>query len=111
MIRLFLLVLLLAGCAAKEEDPFEDYTFGSVTLEYNGFCGRFGTWGDDFDGDFWEVGYGNTLTVAEKDLFDYTFAIIRSAKESSFKVDSDGNPTEDTFFYAGVVKTFDLFSN
>ena len=55
--------------------------------------------------------HGPKLTVAEKDLFDYTFAIIRSAKDSSFKVDSDGNPTEDTFFYAGVVKTFDLFSN
>ena len=95
-----------------DQKPIEaDYTFGSVTLEYNGFCGRFGTWGDDFDGDFWEVGYGNTLTVAEKDLFDYTFAIIRSDQDLSFKVDSDGNLTEDTFFYAGVVKTFDLFSN
>lgn len=40
---------------------------------------------------------GHTLTVADKDL--------------SFKVDSNGNPMEDTFFYAGVVKTFDLFSN
>ncbi len=95
-----------------DQQPIEaDYTFGSVTLEYNGFCGRFGTWGDDFNGEFWEVGYGGTLTVAEKDLFDCSFAIIRSDKDLSFKVDSAGNPTEDTFFYAGVVKTFDLFSN
>ena len=70
-----------------------------------------GSWGKDFDGSYWELGYGNTLTVAEKDLFDYTFAIICSDKDLSFKVNSNGNPTEDTFFYAGVVKTFDLFSN
>ena len=30
MFRLLILVLLLAGCAAKEKDPFEDCTFGSV---------------------------------------------------------------------------------
>jgi hypothetical protein len=32
-------------------------------------------------------------------------------EDLAFKVDSNGNPTEDTFFYAGIVKTFDLFSN
>lgn len=88
-----------------------DYTFGSVKAEYNGFYGLIGSWGKDFDGSYFEVGYGSTLTVADKDLFDYTFAIIRSDKDLSFKVDSNGNPTEDTFFYAGVVKSFDLFSN
>ncbi len=88
-----------------------DYTFGSVTLDYAGFYGLWGTWGDDFDGDYFEVGYGNTLTVADTDLFDYTFAIIRSDKDLSFKVDSNGNPDTDTFFYAGVTKTFDIFSN
>ncbi|MGI9342593.1 MAG: TorF family putative porin [Gammaproteobacteria bacterium] len=89
----------------------QDYTFGSVTLEYNGFYGLVGSWGDDFDGTYFEVGYGSTLTVADKDLFDYTFAIIRSDEDLSFKVDSNGNATEDTFFYAGVVKYFELFSN
>jgi len=95
-----------------DSSPVEaDYDFLTVTLDYNGFYGLIGTWGKDFNGDYWEIGYGNTLTVADKDLFDYSFAIIRSDKELSFKVDSNGNPTEDTFFYAGVVKTFDLFSN
>jgi uncharacterized protein (TIGR02001 family) len=88
-----------------------DYTFGSVTLEYNGFYGQWGTWGDDFDGDYFEVGYGSTLTIGDKDLFDYTFAIIRSDEDLSFKVDSNGNPDDDTFFYAGVTKSFDIFSN
>jgi uncharacterized protein (TIGR02001 family) len=89
----------------------QDYTFGSITLEYNGFYGMVGDWGDDFTGTYVEIGYGSTLTVADKDLFDYSFAIIRSDEDLSLKVDSNGNPTEDTFFYAGVVKHFDLFSN
>jgi uncharacterized protein (TIGR02001 family) len=97
------------GPTATSRD--QDYTFGSITLDYNGFYGLVGNWGNDFEGTYFEVGYGNTLTVADKDLFDYTFAIIRSDKDLSFKVDSNGNATEDTFFYAGVVKTFDLFSN
>jgi len=89
----------------------QDYTFGSITLEYNGFYGMVGDWGDDFTGTYVEIGYGSTLTVADKDLFDYSFSIIRSDEDLSLKVDSNGNPTEDTFFYAGVVKYFDLFSN
>lgn len=76
-------------------------------LEYDLYAG----YAIDVSDDFWEIGYGKTLTVADKDLFDYSFAIIRSDKDLSFKVDGNGNPTEDTFFYAGVVKTFDLFSN
>jgi uncharacterized protein (TIGR02001 family) len=88
-----------------------DYTYFAATVEYAGFYGKLGSWGDDFNGDYWEIGYGNTLSVADKDLFDYTFAIIRSDKNLSLKDDSNGNPTEDTFFYAGVTKTFDLFSN
>jgi uncharacterized protein (TIGR02001 family) len=91
--------------------PIEsDYTFFAATLEYAGFYAKLGTWGDDFKGDYWEIGYGNTLSVADKELFDYAFAIIRSDKNLSFKVDNSGNPTEDTFFYAGLTKTFDIFS-
>jgi uncharacterized protein (TIGR02001 family) len=89
----------------------QDYTFGSVTLEYNGFYGLVGNWGNDFEGTFFELGYGNTLTVADKELFDYSFAFVRSDDDLSFKVDSNGNPNEDTFFYAGVVKSFGLYSN
>jgi uncharacterized protein (TIGR02001 family) len=87
-----------------------DYTFGSITFEYANFYGKWGTWGDDFDGDYYEVGYGNTLTVGDTDLFDYTFALIRSDKDLSFKVDGNGNPTSDTFFYAGATKTFKFFN-
>lgn len=85
-----------------------DYDFLSITLERRGFYGRFGTWGKDFDGDYWEAGYGNTLTVGDRTLFDYQFAIIRSDENLSLEVDADGRPTENTFFYAGIVKTFGL---
>ena len=94
-----------------DSTPTSDYTFGSITLDYAGFYGRFGSWGDDFDGDYIEIGYGSTLTVADTDLFDYSFVIIRSDDRLSLKLDQYGNPDDDTFFYAGVTKSFDLFSN
>ena len=33
---------------------------------------------DDFDGAYYEGGYGNTFTVNDTDLFDYAFAVIYS---------------------------------
>lgn len=50
--------------------PDQDYDFLalSVSLE-NGFYGTFGTFGDDFDGDYFEVGYGTT--VADFDVGIY----------------------------------------
>ncbi len=45
----------------------EDYTFVSLTLENeSGFYGTFGTFSQDLDGDYLELGYG--ATVAEIDL-------------------------------------------
>jgi uncharacterized protein (TIGR02001 family) len=106
------LISLEYAIGEYDSSPVEaDYTYFAGTLEYAGFYGKFGTWGNDFKGNYWEIGYGNTLSVADKDLFDYTFAIIRSDKDLSLKTDSNGNPTEDTFFYAGVRKTFDIFNN
>ena len=78
-------------------------------MEYEGFYGRYGSWGDDFKGGYFEIGYGNTLSVADKDLFDYSFVIISSDKDLSLKVDSNGNPDGDIFFYAGVTKNFRYF--
>ena len=37
----------------------QDYDFLALTLEKNGFYGKYGSFGDDFDGDYFEVGYGN----------------------------------------------------
>ncbi len=36
------------------------------------------TFENDFDGTYYEAGYGNTLTVEDYDLFDYALAVIYS---------------------------------
>lgn len=66
------------GDYADFEGPTQNYQFYSVTGEYKGFYGKVGWFADDFDGTYLEGGYGNTLTVQEKDLFDYAFAVIYS---------------------------------
>jgi uncharacterized protein (TIGR02001 family) len=58
--------------------PKLDYEYYSLTAEYNGFYGRVATFENDFDGSYYEAGYGNTLTVQDYDLFDYAFAVIYS---------------------------------
>jgi len=54
------------------------YQFYSLTGSYNHFYGKVGTFKDDFDGSYYEAGYGNTLNVKETDLFDYAFALVHS---------------------------------
>ena len=58
--------------------PDLDYEYYSLTAEYNGFYGRVATFENDFDGSYYEAGYGSTLSVQETDLFDYAFAVIYS---------------------------------
>jgi uncharacterized protein (TIGR02001 family) len=38
-----------------------DYQFYSLTAEYNGFWGQYGTFDDDFDGDYFQVGYDTSV--------------------------------------------------
>lgn len=58
--------------------PTLDYEYYSLTAEYNGFFGRVATFENDFDGTYYEAGYGNTLNVADTDLFDYAITLIYS---------------------------------
>jgi uncharacterized protein (TIGR02001 family) len=62
--------LLTLDVAIGEYDvtggPAQDYTFASLTLEKDGFYGKFGTFSQDFSGDYFEAGY--SATVAEIDL-------------------------------------------
>ena len=55
-----------------------DYEFYSVTVKHAGFWGKVGTFENDFDGSYYEGGYGNTLTINEVDLFNYAVAVIYS---------------------------------
>ena len=82
--------------------PTLDYQFYSMTAEYNGFYGTVGTFEDDFDGTYFEAGYGNTLSVADSDLFDYTFSVVHSDKDLAGGDDSDTN------FILSITKSFDL---
>ena len=43
------------------DSPTQDYNYYELTLSNNGFFGTFGTFGDDFDGEFAQLGYGTTI--------------------------------------------------
>jgi hypothetical protein len=58
--------------------PTLNYQFYSLTASHNGFYGKIGLFEDDFDGTYYEAGYGNNLTVGDTDLFDYAIALIHS---------------------------------
>lgn len=60
-----------------------DYDFLALTVaSESGFYGTYGTFGQDFDGDYIEVGYGTT--IAELDI---GIAVIRNSKELSDQSD------------------------
>ncbi len=46
--------------------PTQDYTFYSLTLEKDGFYGKYAGFSQDFDGEYFELGYGTT--VADLDV-------------------------------------------
>ena len=48
------------------DGPTQNYTFYSLMLEKNGFYGKFGGFAQDFEGEYFEAGYGTT--IAEVDL-------------------------------------------
>jgi len=48
------------------DGPTQDYVFYSVTAEKNGFYGKVGGFSKDFEGEYFEAGYGTT--IAEVDL-------------------------------------------
>jgi uncharacterized protein (TIGR02001 family) len=81
--------------------PDLDYEYYSLTAEYNGFFGRVATFENDFDGTYYEAGYGNTLTIEETDLLDYAFTVIYS-DSTLLGGDSDTN------FVFTLSKTFDF---
>jgi hypothetical protein len=76
--------------------PTQDYTFAALTFEHEGFYGTYGTFSQDFDGAYIELGYGTT--IAE---IDFGVALILA--------DDDllgGEDDESLIFTIG--KSFDL---
>lgn len=97
---------LSVGYSIGEWDGFgdaQDYDFLEVTLEHNGFYGTYGTFGDDFDGDYIELGYGTEIGG-----FDVGIAAILSSDELSDQTDSDGDATESEALVFTIGKSFDL---
>lgn len=79
-----------------------DYDFLALTVAGdNGWYGTYGTFGDDFDGDYIEVGYGTT--IAE---IDVGVALIYSSDELSDQLDSGGSPTESEAIVFTLGKSF-----
>ena len=81
----------------------QDYWFAGVTAEHMGFYGTVAGFGNDFTGNYGEVGYG--FSAAE---LDWTISGIVNDKDLSGLSDGDGNPTAGATLVFGVSKTFGL---
>jgi len=97
-------ILALDVAVGKWEDPEtsekSDYTYYSLTLEKNGFYGKYGGFSQDFEGEYLEFGYGTT--VAELDL---GVAVILS-NDDLVGWYNDGKDDQTLLFTIG--KSFDL---
>ena len=77
------------------DGPTLDYTFWSLTVEHNGFYGVFGSFSQDADGDYLEVGYGTTISEID-------FSV------SAIFANDDLIGDEDESLVFGISKSFDL---
>ncbi|MBT8086307.1 MAG: hypothetical protein HKN35_15225 [Woeseia sp.] len=75
--------------------PTQDYTYYALTLEKEGFYGKYAGFSQDFAGNYLELGYG-----AELESFDLSVALILSDK------DLVGDKDEALVF--GISKSFQL---
>ena len=84
------------------DGPELDYDFlaGTFALE-NGLYATYGTFGDDFDGDYVELGWGTTISE-----IDFGVAVILSSDELSDQLDSDGDDTESEAIVFTIGKSF-----
>lgn len=79
-----------------------DYDFLALTITgESGLYGKFGTFGDEFDGEYFELGYG--FTFAE---VDFGIAAILNSDELSDQVSSSGSPTEGEALVFSISKSF-----
>jgi uncharacterized protein (TIGR02001 family) len=77
-----------------------DYTYYALTLEKDGFYGKYAGFSQDFDGEYFEFGYGRT--VAEIDLGVH----LIFANDDLVGFQNNGNAAESIVFTIG--KSFDL---
>ncbi len=99
----FLSVEAAIGRYENFNGPTQDYLFLAGRADYQNFYGLIGGYTRDFDGSYIELGYGNTLTIADTDLFDWSLAII-------FRGDDlpTTNAGDDQYLNLGFTKTFTI---
>ena len=86
------------------DGPEQDYDFAEVSYAFDsGFYGKYATFGDDFDGDYIELGYGTEISG-----FDVSIFAIFNSDELSDQLDSKGRPTEGESVIFTLGKSFDL---
>ena len=78
-----------------------EYFFVGVTAEHEGFFATVGGFGNDFTGNYGEVGYG--FSAAE---LDWTISGIVNDSDLSGLADGDGDPTSGVTLVFGVSKGF-----
>ena len=81
------------GVDGEEATTEADYTFTGISVEHNGFSGTFGSWGDEFSGEYFEVGYGTEIGG-----FDVGLGVIFSGSDLD----------DDEAMYFSLSKSFDL---
>lgn len=81
------------GIDGDEAATEADYTFTGISIEHNGFSGTFGSWGDEFSGEYFEVGYGTEIGG-----FDVGVGVIFSGSDLD----------DDEAMYFSLSKAFDL---
>ena len=83
------------------DGPEQDFTFYALTLEKDGFYGTVGAWGNDFDGEYLEVGYGTT--VSDIDIGVHAIYASDELAESGEGIDD-----EEVSLVFTIGKTFDI---
>ncbi|MEO9946036.1 TorF family putative porin [Paraglaciecola sp.] len=76
-----------------EGDPEADYSFIGLSLEFGSFSGTIGSWGKDFDGEYFELAYGTEIGG-----FDVGVGVIVSGADLD----------DDEAMYFSLSKSFDL---
>lgn len=93
------------GYSVGEWDGFgasADYDFLELTVAgENGLYGTYGTFGDEFEGDYLEIGWGTTISD-----IDFGIAAIFSSDELSDQVSSSGSATESEALVFSISKSW-----
>jgi uncharacterized protein (TIGR02001 family) len=87
------------------DGPTLDYTYVAPRVDYKGFYGMAGIFGQDFDGEYYEAGYGANFEPID---LDYRISVVYSTDDLLGDDDGDGEPDDDTSIVFSISKTFDI---